>query len=236
MTAILDITAPKEAESSLKCMGYDVLRLPPCLALPDPVNTHPDMLLFFAPDKIFCTEGYAKIAQKELDIIAKVCEKPVQAIPQEYGADYPRDVLLNALPIKSKLFCNAKAVAPALLSHSAYQVQQVRQGYAKCNALPLGDHALITSDASIANAATRCALDVLQILPGSIRLSGYDHGFIGGCSSYAPYLKASEVLFCGALDAHPQAELITAFCRKHGFEAVSLGHFELTDVGTIFLI
>ena len=235
MLAITNHTFPKEAEERLLRLGHRTLRLPPHPSLPQPVASHPDMLLFFSSDAIFCTKSYYEIATPELNEISLVYGAPVRFVEKEYGSEYPRDVLLNALALEENLFCNTKTIANELLE-LGLEPCHVNQGYTKCSSLPLGDHALITSDASIAKCAKEHGIDVLQIQEGHISLPGYDYGFIGGCASFAPRGGLNTVFFCGDLSVHPDAQKIEYFCDSHKFNVMNLCKNCLCDIGTIFMI
>jgi hypothetical protein len=235
MLAVTNHTFPREAEEALAEFGHRTLRLPPHPNLPTPVASHPDMLLFFAPDAILCTKSYYRIAEQELKEISLAYGAPICPVDAEYGNEYPRDVLLNALPLGERLFCNAKTVAQELLE-IGFEVCHVNQGYTKCSALPLGENALITSDASIAQKAAEMGVDVLKIGAGHISLLGYDYGFIGGCASFAPRKNSDTVFFCGDVSRHPDYNRINSFCQSHNASVKSLSDFALCDVGTIFLI
>ncbi|MBE6590035.1 MAG: hypothetical protein E7643_07630 [Ruminococcaceae bacterium] len=236
MTAIISHTAPKEAEETLRRLGYDVLRIPPHPALPSPVASHPDMLLFFASDAIFCTQSYAKLAQAELSLICERTRRPLCTVNGELGATYPHDVLFNAARVGKKLFCLPHATAQEISASPDVTVIPVRQGYAKCSVIPVGDNALICADPSIAKAALKEGLEVLRVHADGIRLEGYDCGFPGGCTSSAPYIDTTTILFCGAVSLHPDAAAMQDFCARHKHHLISLGDFPPTDVGTIFLI
>ena len=236
MLAVIDPRMPIGAVKALRRRGYEICPLPPHPALPSPIASHPDLLLFFAPDRILCTKSYARLAERELTHISRACQKPICVTEQDLGAVYPQDILLDALPIGNRLFCHAAHTARELTDGLGYRRISVRQGYAKCATIPITENALITADPSIASAANEEGLDVLKIESGHITLKGYDTGLIGGVASYAPYCASHEILFCGALDTHPSAALICEFCEKHGKRAVSLSNDPLTDVGTVFLI
>ena len=235
MLAITNHTFPKDAEETLERFGLRKLRLPPHPILPQPVASHPDMLLFFAPDAIFCTKSYYRIATRELEEISSVYGAPIRFIENEYGSEYPKDVLLNALSLGKHMFCNAKTIATELL-RLGLESCHVNQGYTKCSSLPLGDQALITSDASIAKCAKEHGIDVLQIQEGHITLPGYDYGFIGGCTSFAPRGGMNTVFFCGDILEHPDAHKIESFCDFHNFGIINLFQNRLFDTGTIFMI
>ena len=235
MLAITNHTFPYEAEECLLRLGHRTLRLPAHPNLPQPVASHPDMLLFFSPDAIFCTKSYYEIAALELNEISSVYGAPVRFIEKEYGSEYPHDVLLNALPLGKHLFCNTKTIATELLQ-LGLEPCHVNQGYTKCSALPLSNQALITSNASIAKSAKEHGIDVLQIQEGHISLTGYDYGFIGGCASFAPGGGLNTVFFSGDLSGHPDARKIEDFCNFHQFDIINLCKNCLCDTGTIFMI
>lgn len=235
MLAITNHTFPREAEEALARFGHRTLRLPTHPNLPAPVASHPDMLLFFAPDAIFCTKSYYEIARCELEEISAAYGAPIRLIESEYGSQYPLDVLLNALPLGKNLYCNTKTVAKELLE-LGLMPSHVNQGYTKCSALPLGDRALITADASIASCAKEKGVGVLQIQEGHISLSGYDYGFIGGCASFAPRGGINTVFFCGDLSHHPDYNQIKCFFTKYNYDMICLSNFDLCDIGTIFMI
>lgn len=236
MLAVVDVRIPKEAERGLMALGYKILKLPPHPLLASPVASHPDMLLFFAQNAVFCTEIYQKTAARELEYLSHFCRLPIVTIAEEVEKSYPRDILLNAAQVGNHLLCRPSHTSLSLTKGSGLDVIPTRQGYAKCSTLPVGGHALITEDASITAAAKQRGLDVLQIMGGIVRLEGYDTGFLGGATSFSPYGSFKQILFCGNLDMHPNAAQIKAFCKERGYDCISLAKLPLTDVGTIFLI
>lgn len=234
MLIIADNRLPLAVRERLTARDNRLVLLPPHPALPHPVASHPDMLLFFAPDAIYCSAGYQKIAARELTLISELLSLEIRILSAELGGQYPFDIPLNAAPVGTLLFCLPTHTAAELCTHAAYRAVPVRQGYAKCATLPVGDTALITEDPSIARAAHREGLAVLQVRQNAVRLSGYSTGFLGGAASFAPRGDSREILFCGSLDTHPDAQRIRAFCEAHGYEAVSLSNEPLYDVGTMF--
>ena len=236
MTAILGATVPADAERALKAEGYRTLRLPPHPQLPFPVNSHPDMLLFFSSDAIFCTAAYFKVARRELEELSHIAKLPVRTVMREVGLRYPDDVLLNAAPVGKYLFCRPDATAEELLTQPTVTVLPVKQGYAKCSVIPVGENALMTADKSIGKAAANAGLAVLYLPTDGIRLDGYSHGFPGGCTSFSPYQHTDTVYFCGSFSQYAGSGDMRRFCAERGIQLLSLGDFPPTDVGTIFLI
>ncbi len=236
MLAVIDCRVPNSILRALHELGHTPILMPPHPDLPAPVASHPDMVLFFGKNKIVCTEKYAEIAKRELEIIQKEAQMPLCIIKQSVSPVYPNDILLNALRVGNYLFCKQAYTAPALFEETDMQICNVKQGYAKCSAVPIGENALITADPSIAKAAKQVELDVLQICQGAIRLDGYDTGLIGGACTYAPYQSLRHISFCGNWRLHPDAERIEEFCKKHHRIPTSLTDDSLIDLGTVFLI
>ncbi|MBQ9806689.1 MAG: hypothetical protein IJW49_09325 [Clostridia bacterium] len=236
MLAVLDCRAPRALTDWIASQGNSVLCIPPHPALPAPVSAHPDMLLFFAADAIYVTESYARIAARELEQIAQVSQKNIRTVAEEYRTEYPFDVLLNAAPVGKYLFCLPNATAKRITARKDYRICPVRQGYAKCSVIPVGDHALMTADASIERAARQNGLEVLRLQSGGIALPGYDYGFPGGCASFAPYGGTRELYFGASPEYYPDVERMRTFCEAHGYRLLTPKSLAPTDVGTIFLI
>lgn len=236
MIAVIDPRMPSAAQERLKALGYTLCPLPLYSVLDTPVSGHPDMLVFFSRNAIYTTKSYATLAQDALKKISLHTKLPIVCTQNDLQKQYPHDILFNCAPIGEYLFCLSSHTSPELLNAEEYRVCPVKQGYAKCSTLPVGKNALITEDPSIAKIAKGCRLDVLKVQANAVCLEGYSTGFLGGASSYSPYQNTDTLLFCGDLDLHPNASEIRAFCAKYQKKTISLGHFPLTDIGTIFLL
>lgn len=236
MIAAVDSRIPSAARRELERRGFEVLLMPPHPALPKNVASHPDLLFFVSKDTVYTTRSYFQIAETEIKRLTYCSNRNLWLCSEELGEAYPQDILLDAAPIGHWLICHPKHTAKKLLDCYGEMIIPVRQGYAKCSCVPISEHALITSDPSVGNAAERNGIEVLRIREGDIRLDGYSTGFIGGASSYCPDGTVSDLYFCGQLTSHPNGRVIEEFCRQYGKNAVSLGDFPLTDIGTIFLL
>ena len=94
-------------------------------------------------------------------------------------------MLFNAAPVGRFIFGREDSMSRHILQVSAgkgMRIVDVRQGYARCSTVIVGDSAIITQDRGIAGRARECGIDVLLVRPGHVRLDGYDTGFIGGAS------------------------------------------------------
>jgi hypothetical protein len=228
---IIDKRAPEAVKASLIDMGYSLIQMPPHPALPAPVSAHPDMLLFPAPDAIYCTRSYAEIANRELECIAAAAKRPIRYIDAEYGTQYPHDVLLNAACVGNTLFGLPQATAKELTSHKSFTLATIKQGYAKCSGLVFGG-CLVTADGGIARAGRVLGGEVCRICPGFIALPGYDCGFIGGASG----VVGQEVLFFGDPTRHPDGQRILSLISASGFKWKGLSDLPLTDYGGLTVI
>lgn len=234
--ALIGQDAPLALEQCLRRHGYSCLRAPAEPRLPRPVRGHPDLSVFFAPDALYTTADYAARASAELRALCRSLGLPLRLVTGRVGDRYPQDVLLDALAVGGRLFCLPQATAPELTARPDLRVIPVRQGYAKCAALPVADQAIVSADPSILQAAEREGLPICRIEPGGVRLCGYSTGLIGGAASYAPYRPADMVFFCGSLSTHPSGAEIQRLLTAHGLAVTELTDMPLTDIGTIFLL
>ena len=227
---ILDIQAPRDAVASLESMGFHPIFLPPFSALPTPVASHPDMLIFLGAE-LYCHRDYIELAREELELISGITGLSLAPTDEFIGNEYPHDVLFNGFCAGNILFGKLANLSHKLTDCFEHKVD-LRQGYAKCSTCKVTDRAFITADPSIKKALLAQGFDVLEICPGHVSLPGYEYGFIGGASGS----DSERVYFCGSLETHPCGQAIAEFCKSHGKEAVSLINAPLYDVGTMIFI
>ena len=235
MTAIVDIRIPNDCRAALIQCGFEIITLPPLPCLPEPVASHPDMLMFFTDKHLITHKSYYPLAQDQLNLIAQKSRRELLLTDEPVGSTYPTDVLLNAAQVGNAIIGAKSAMSAHIKEYGTScekQLINVKQGYAKCSTCIVSDNAIITADTGIANKAKNAGIDVLTISPGHIKLDGYDYGFIGGASG----ICLNTVYFCGNIDSHPDANAIRVFCQKHGKKVVCLGKKELLDIGTLFFV
>ena len=235
MTVIIDIRTPDDCRAALVQRRFEIVALPPFPRLPEPVASHPDMLIFFTDKHLITHKSYFPIAQEQLKLIAQRSERRLLLTDEPIGNIYPSDVLLNAAVVGNTIIGSERAMSAHIKNYGTEcqkQIVNVKQGYAKCSVCVVDDNAIITADLGIADKAKEAGIDVLTVTPGHVTLEGYDTGFIGGASG----IYRDTVYFCGNIDRHPDANAIRTFCQKHGKQAVSLSDGELFDVGTLFFL
>ncbi len=157
------------------------------------------------------------------------------------GAQYPADVLYNAVVTERFMICNTKTVCKDIIDAAMYiypdiKIINVKQGYTKCNMVVLDDSHFITEDAGIARSIAEFAkkehtddLKCLQVRPGYVKLPGYGRGFTGGASGRI----GNDIWFNGDISRHPDFDRIKAFIAKCSLGLRYLPGVELTDIGSI---
>ncbi len=231
---IIDKRAPESVKLSLIDMGFSLIQMPHSPALPAPVASHPDMLLFIAGRQVFCHADYREIAKAEFEEIAYE-GYDILTTDEHIGDKYPLDILFNALHMDTHIYGKADSLSALIREYakaSDITLRAVKQGYAKCSVAKVGERAAITSDTTLYKAMSADGYDVLLISAGGIGISEYDTGFIGGCSGY----DGERVYFSGNIELHPDGAAITEFCKRHGMNAVSLSNEPLFDVGSLFFL
>ncbi len=212
--------------AALKHFGIDCITLSACETLSAPVQDHADMLLFHLGGNRLLLHS---LGVREATELAGVGFK-IATISTPLGATYPFDCALNALRIGNRLVCG-KQTAPEITQYcNANRIQVLRcaQGYARCSVCVVNENAIITADPSIASVCAKQGMDVLKISPGHISLDGYPYGFIGGCCGLIDH---NTLAFTGALEKHPNGQLIADFLAKHHVKHISLTEGVLTDIG-----
>lgn len=146
---------------------------------------------------------------------------------------YPSDCGLNCVVMGDKLICNISTIHPAVLSFAEdnhYNIIKVNQGYTKCSVCVINNNALITDDESIYCSCQNNQIDSILISKGSIRLNGFDYGFIGGCTGL---IDKNKLLFNGDINYHKDCNKIIDFLNKYKVEPVVIKNRPLTDIGSV---
>ncbi len=212
----------------LKESGLTPVLLPPYERLPEPVASHPDMLVYRLRSGALLTyAGYyalnSSVFQKLGCVI--ITEK---IVPEK---EYPKDIVLNALRVGDIVFGRTDRLSEMILKDTRRSVF-IRQGYSRCSACVIDDGSLITADPAVASAVAEYGVSVTFITGGGIRLEGYGCGFIGGASG----VIGNSVAFFGNISAHPEGEKIKAAVLSRGKDIISLEDDVLTDYGGLMII
>ena len=233
-SVIIDSRASSKIKSSLLSEGFMLIEMPTWQKLQVPVSAHPDMLMFIADKKIITHADYLEIAKEQFKAISSHGYELVIS-NEEISSEYPLDILFNCIELGDFIFGKENNASLHIIDYSKKSEKRfinVKQGYTKCSVAKLNDRAAITADKSLYKAMTSNGIDVLLISEGSVRLDGYDHGFIGGCTG----AFSDKLYFMGNLELHPDAEIIKSFCQKHKTSPISLSDEKLFDGGSLYFL
>ena len=227
---IVDFRIHNEEKEYLVSRGYNLLICPPNNLLYEAVSAHPDMLMHISGNSIMVHKDMSSEFILDLVLLNYKVYKSNSALETKY----PYNICLNSLSIGNFFVHSINFTDANLLSLvKDKKLINVKQGYTKCSTCVVNDHAIITSDVSIAKALSLEKIDVLLIPPGDILLPGLNYGFIGGATG----LLCDNVLaFYGHLDHYLYGKEVLKFLNKHKVEPAFLRNGKLIDRGSIFRI
>lgn len=212
---------------AFKSLVSEIIPSDKILQFNTPEQRHIDMQMLRINDSIFllqeCVSLRKKLENKGYNII--LCENYI-------SRNYPYCVALNCLYIGGKLYGREEAVDNSVKRYcreNGIEIVNVNQGYTRCSTAVIGKNSAITADSTIYSELMSNGIDVLKIDSGSIRLDGYDYGFIGGASAKP---DDSTIVFFGDIKTHPSFREIEKFCIIHNVKIINLIENEiLTDIG-----
>ncbi|MBU3092466.1 hypothetical protein K2F40_03500 [Clostridium sp. CM028] len=227
---IVDFRIHNEEKEYLVSRGYNLLICPPSNILYEAVCGHPDMLMHILGKDI--------IVHKDMDnefILSLILlNYKVYKSNSTLKDKYPYDICLNSLSLGNLFIHSVNFTDTNLLSLlKTRKLINVKQGYTKCSTCIVNDHAVITSDVSIAKALSIEKIDILLIPPGDIILPGLNYGFIGGVTGL---IEDNVLAFYGHLDHYLYGKEVLNFLNKHKVEPVFLRNGKLIDRGSIFRV
>ncbi len=198
--------------------------------LDDKINYHTDMLILNIKQGILIAD------ESQSNNFVKYLTKgyELKKLNKRVKSPYPDDSLLNCVVLGNKLICNKKSISTEVLQIAEqYDVVNVNQGYSKCSVCVVNNNALITDDESIYSASQLNQIDSILISKGSVKLNGFDYGFIGGCTGL---IDKNKMLFNGDINYHNDCNKIIDFLNKYKVEPVIIENRPLVDIGSIIPI
>ena len=227
VTAVAISADAADAIKTLKSFNIETYLIKSNPNLPLPVNSHADLqMLHLGKNKVLIADEHVCTGEFEKKF-------EISTIGAKLGNAYPNDVFLNCKIIGNNIFLNPKTIAKEIidLAHkSELNVINVNQGYTGCSICAINESAIITDDISIYRSAQNFLNDVLFVSKNSIRLKGYDYGFIGGCCGK---ISATKLAVNGRIESHKDYKDIIDFVSKHDIEIIELSNSILTDIGGI---
>ena len=195
--ALVDSRISKECENSLRQRGFITVPMPPAEGLSSPIASHPDMLVAKLGDNIITTADYVERASHVFSDIREYAPHiKIHVTDEKYSPEYPRDAILNILPLGRRVFLKKDSVSQAVIQVAeslGYEIVNTRQGYPACTVLSLTAKDAITADPGIAITLREWGISTTLIENGAITLLPYEYGFIGGASGVC----GTDVYFIG---------------------------------------
>ncbi len=217
-----------EVRNIMLSLEAELIDIPVYDKLPAPVSAHPDMLFYTLSDGSLLTDkGYL---EQNPEFFAKL-EQRVKIRTSKAGVTdkYPGDVRFDVLKAAGVLYGRIDFAAPEA-AEDCERTVMVRQGYARCSTLYMGN-AAVTADAGLYRALNADGIETLLISSEGIRLKGYDCGFIGGASAYIEPKKT--VVFFGDISCHPDFKSISDFITRKGHDIKFPKGLPLCDFGSV---
>ena len=218
--------AYKEIRQQIEADGHILVPQKPSAAVSEPISMHPDIFM--------CKLGSSP-------------KSPVfHGNADNLSSVYPGDVPYNAVITEKYIICNKNTVNTDLIGaatslYPEIEMICVKQGYTKCNIIVVDENSFITEDVGIFKAIEQYRIqkkrsrknfklpECLLVREGHVRLSGYNRGFIGGCSGRI----GDTIWFNGDIYMHPDHESIISFIEKRGIAIKSIKNKPLIDIGSI---
>lgn len=199
------------------------------------ISQHADCNLLQIQDCLFLSHlAYHKNIVNYLTTIGEENSKfNIKIIKDEIRSPYPHDVKLNIKVIGDNIICNSNHISSDVISYITdkhINIIHVNQGYSACSCIVLNEHAIITDDESIYKSLHSKGFDALYINKGSVKLEGFDYGFIGGTCGM---IDNNILAFTGKLDTHTNYTEIMQFLSKHNIKYIELSDGPLIDIGGI---
>lgn len=205
-------------------LGMEVCWLPDNPQVDSRLAGHADLSVFAKGRTVVAARGIW------LDIVKYLTNRGYAVLPaaREQGAAYPLDVGLCVCQTETYTICNRRTVDPALKPFLSDPVIDTAQGYSRCAVVAADSRSIICADPGICRAAKKAGLEVLQITPGYIALSGFAYGFAGGAFIR---LQPDTLACTGTLDGHPDQDAMLAFLHSLGQTVLFLTEKPVFDVG-----
>lgn len=221
--------------NEIKRLGIKIISTTSSNELPYHERFHADMQIHNCEYKFYLIKNNCSEIGEKIKKIKPTAE--IRVLEKQRENRYPYNISLNGAFIGDYYICNKTFSNRDLLLwyiNNGIEIIDVNQGYSKCSTAIVNHNAVITDDEAIFDACNKKSnIDVLKVSKGSIKLNGYNYGFIGGsCFKY----DKNNLLFFGNANFHSDYENIKSFCDNYGIDIISLSNEPLTDLGGAVII
>ncbi|MFA9423014.1 MAG: DUF6873 family GME fold protein [Sedimentibacter sp.] len=230
---LIDYRANDEIISYFKKIGIEPLKTIKCNELQEPVNGHPDMVVFPVDYETFI------VAPNVYDYYKNVLEgKGIKVIKggKTLCRNYPEDVAYNVARIGRYAVHNLQHTDQVLkyyLEEAGIEFIHVNQGYTKCSTAAVSENKALTSDLLIHEKLKSYNIDCMYINPEVVYLKGYNHGFIGGCGGL---INKNIFLVTGKICDENILNPLKNFIQAAGYIYEEASKEQIMDLGSMIPI
>ena len=225
---IVDHRIPTEVKRRLNKMGK-LVEFETTGITYDAISGHPDIFFCQMDNELVVAPNLPEHMIHHLNtngVAFKVGQQPV-------NETYPNSAIYNAVCTQSHIIHNLKITDPVILKTADRKnLIHIKQGYSRCNLLPLNSNRFITSDMGIQKSLVNAGLTSIQINPKEILLPGFSHGFFGGACG----IFQNTVYIIGKLDYLEEGDDLRDFIHSSGYDIVELYDGPLFDGGSIIFL
>lgn len=215
-----------------KATGKKTIPLPAYSKVSKSISKHADTLACVIENTLFV---YADYLKENKQLFEKIYGYRIVGVERLCKNEYPHDVGLNILIVGKKMFCNTKYTSLQVIEFAkknGYEIIDIKQGYAGCTTVAIGENAAITSDMGVYRALTSEGIDSLYVSSNDIYLEGYNTGFFGGSVCF---LDNTLYIF-GDLQNHRDYDKILAFLGQKNIALKCILPGGVSDFGGIRLL
>lgn len=230
---IIDYRASEEIQNYLKKLNIGPIKSIKCNELHEPVDGHPDMVIFPIDFKTFVAAP--NVYDYYRNVLGSLGIKVIKG-GKTLSRNYPEDIAYNVARIGRYALHNTKYTDQVLkyyLEEAGIQFIHVNQGYTKCSIAPVSDNKALTSDFLIHEKLISYNIDCMYIDPKVVYLKGYNNGFIGGCTGL---INEKIFLSTGKIFDENISVSLREFIQSSGYIYDEASKQQITDLGTLIPI
>jgi len=228
MLILIDSKMPEAARRKLSEYG-EVIEFATHGITYEAISGHPDIFFCSTPSGLIVAPN---LPQEYFSILDHNHIKYLKG-SLHVGKEYPETARYNSL-VTGKYNIQNPAISEPIIHdlNPNSEVIQVKQGYVRCNLIALPNDTFITSDRGIEKSLKQRNLEVLFVDPSSVKLEGFEHGFLGGACG----LLENTLFICGSLKHFKDQKHIVSFIECADVSIVELHNGQPVDVGTILYL
>ena len=227
MLFIVDKNISKQTNENLREFGDVIMFETQGITYPA-ISNHPDIFFCKVDNKLIYSpntpQNFIKQIRTKIECVeGKTCVDNKYPLSAKYNAVVSDNFLIHNLKITDKLIIE---------STRQKKIINVKQGYCRCNVLPLRENHFITSDEGIYKSLMDSGLKSLYVKPDDIILPGVKYGFFGGACG----VTDDTVVILGSLKHFSDGLIVRDYLINLKYNIVELYDGPLFDGGSILII